>query len=195
VIGPAPEPAHRIGLGLAVLVTVLGLSVIVAAALGPADVDPLTAWRIVASHLTPGVPAGGWSHVQGLIVWDIRIPRALLAALVGAALALVGATLQAMVRNPLADPTILGGTSGAGLGAVVVLLLGLTFAGAWSVAVAAFVGALVARTRAYSSRPPLTNEIQSQVSRRTERRSRVLRNRPAAALERRPRGVWRCATS
>ncbi|HEU4631060.1 MAG TPA: iron ABC transporter permease [Gemmatimonadaceae bacterium] len=78
------------------------------------------------------------------IVRQLRLPRALQAALVGGALALSGAAFQALVRNPLAEPYILGVSSGAAVGAVVALTLGLASAAAWAVPTAAFVGALVA---------------------------------------------------
>ena len=73
-----------------------------------------------------------------VIVRQLRLPRALQAALVGAALALSGATFQALVRNPLAEPYILGVSSGAAVGAVIALTLGLAAAAAWAVPAAAF---------------------------------------------------------
>jgi iron complex transport system permease protein len=79
-----------------------------------------------------------------VIVRQLRLPRALQAALVGAALALSGATFQALVRNPLAEPYILGVSSGAAVGAVIALTLGLASAAAWAVPAAAFAGAVVA---------------------------------------------------
>jgi len=76
------------------------------------------------------------------IVWNLRVPRALLAFLVGGSLGVAGAGLQALVRNPLADPFLLGLSGGAGLGAVVAIALHLS--GPWALPVAAFVGALAA---------------------------------------------------
>src|SRR2546428_7725642 len=76
------------------------------------------------------------------IVWNLRAPRALLAFLVGGSLGVAGAGLQALVRNPLADPFLLGLSGGAGLGAVVAIALHLT--GPWALPIAAFVGALAA---------------------------------------------------
>jgi iron complex transport system permease protein len=70
------------------------------------------------------------ASAQHQIVWRVRLPRVLLAALAGAGLALVGVAMQAMVRNPLADPYLLGVSSGASVGAVSVLAFGaLAFAG------------------------------------------------------------------
>src|SRR5438874_13093865 len=76
------------------------------------------------------------------IVWNLRAPRAVLAFLVGGSLGVAGAALQALVRNPLADPFLLGLSGGAGLGAVSAIALHLT--GPWALPLAAFVGALAA---------------------------------------------------
>ncbi|HZI13298.1 MAG TPA: iron chelate uptake ABC transporter family permease subunit, partial [Myxococcus sp.] len=62
---------------------------------------------------------------DGLIFWELRLPRALLGAIVGAGLAASGTTLQGLMRNPLADPFVLGVSGGAALGATVALALGL----------------------------------------------------------------------
>jgi iron complex transport system permease protein len=88
--------------------------------------------------------AGRGTAVDRTIVLELRLPRALLGALVGGGLALAGATLQALLRNPLAEPYILGISGGASVGAVLVLALGLAAATAWVLPLAAFVGAVVA---------------------------------------------------
>ncbi len=76
------------------------------------------------------------------IVWRLRAPRAVLAFLVGGSLGVAGASLQALVRNPLADPFLLGLSGGAGLGAVIAIALRLP--GPWALPLAAFAGALAA---------------------------------------------------
>src|SRR3989440_2302581 len=81
------------------------------------------------------------------IVRSLRLPRAVLALLVGGALGLAGASLQALVRNPLADPFLLGLSGGAGLGAVLAIALHVT--GPWALPLAAFVGALAAMALVY----------------------------------------------
>lgn len=79
------------------------------------------------------------------IVWDIRLPRTLLAFVVGAGLALAGAGIQTLVRNPLADPYLLGVSSGASVGATAVLTTGLLAgAGLWALSLGALLGALAA---------------------------------------------------
>ncbi|HET8713422.1 MAG TPA: iron ABC transporter permease [Gemmatimonadales bacterium] len=81
------------------------------------------------------------------IVWNLRAPRALLAFLVGGSLGAAGASLQALVRNPLADPFLLGLSGGAGLGAVIAIALHLP--GPWALPIAAFAGALAALVLVY----------------------------------------------
>ncbi|HET9947332.1 MAG TPA: iron ABC transporter permease [Longimicrobiales bacterium] len=87
---------------------------------------------------------GGGDPVARDIVLQLRMPRVLLGALVGGGLAVAGATFQALLRNPLAEPYILGISGGASAGAVLVLALGLAAAGGWVLPLAAFAGALVA---------------------------------------------------
>jgi iron complex transport system permease protein len=81
------------------------------------------------------------------IVRDLRLPRVLLAMLVGGSLAVTGAALQALVRNPLADPYLLGLSGGAGLGAVLAIVLQI--GSAWAVPIAALIGALLAVALVY----------------------------------------------
>src|SRR5437899_1321303 len=86
------------------------------------------------------VPLAQLAHSD--IVWNLRAPRAVLAFLVGGSLGVAGAALQALVRNPLADPFLLGLSGGAGLGAV--LAIALHVSGPWALPIAAFAGALAA---------------------------------------------------
>ena len=132
-----------LAIALAGLCVALAVSIVLAVTLGPADISPVTAWRIGIHQFWPEATPADWPTAHERIVWHIRLPRALLAVLVGATLAVVGTVLQAMVRNPLADPTILGGTSGAAAGAVSVIVLGWAFAGVYTLSVAAFAGALI----------------------------------------------------
>ena len=134
--GTAPRGATVPLLGAALLVLVG--SVVVAVTLGPADVGPVDVWRSVADRLALGTGRPG--GLQDAIVWELRLPRVLTAAAVGAGLAVAGAVMQSLTRNPLADPYLLGLSSGASLGAVSVLVLGVGVL----LPVAAFVGALLA---------------------------------------------------
>ena len=87
----------------------------------------------------------GDANIRQIVV-ELRAPRAALAILVGGGLALAGAVFQALLRNPLAEPYILGISGGAATGAVLVLALGLATSHSWALPTAAFVGALLAIT-------------------------------------------------
>ncbi|SDR22733.1 FecCD family ABC transporter permease [Thermostaphylospora chromogena] len=132
---------------------VLGLAVVAstlfAVSIGAVQVSPAQVWGIVADRLVPGSVTPDWTAAQAQIVWEFRLPRALLALLVGAGLAVVGAVLQALVRNPLADPFLLGVSSGASLGAVLVFIIGSSTLGGLSLSAAAFLGALLALVLIY----------------------------------------------
>ena len=121
---------------------VLGLLLSIAAAMviGPADLGIGDAYAVVAQHL--------WGRVADIapiddgIIWELRLPRALLAAICGAGLGICGAILQSLMRNPLADPFMLGISSGASTGAVLVVVGGI--GGALTLSGGAFVGAVLA---------------------------------------------------
>nr|WP_218952815.1 iron ABC transporter permease [Pseudomonas sp. BMW13] len=127
---------------LLVLALLLLLSCAVSLAFGSAQVPLERVLAILGRHLFGIQPEQAISVGQDSIVWQLRAPRVLLGALVGAGLALVGTVLQAVTRNPLADPHLLGVSSGAAFGAVVVVLYLGEFAGVLSLPLAAFVGAL-----------------------------------------------------
>jgi iron complex transport system permease protein len=120
---------------------VLLVSVAAATTIGPADLGPRDAFAAVLERF--GGPDSQLSLLQQSIIWQLRLPRALLAAACGAGLALCGVMLQSLLRNPLADPFILGVASGASTGAVSVVVLGIG-AGAIGLTAGAFVGAVVA---------------------------------------------------
>ena len=140
-VHPAADGSRRRGTitVLAALVVLLG-SMTVAVTIGPAGIAPGDVWLSVAHHLggSDGSPPLG-PLLDG-VVWELRLPRVLTAAAVGAGLAVCGAVMQSLTRNPLADPYLLGLSSGASLGAVCVLVLG---AGVL-LPVAAFAGAVIA---------------------------------------------------
>ncbi|MEM8531710.1 MAG: iron ABC transporter permease [Chloroflexota bacterium] len=123
------------------LIILLVASITFAVAIGPVPITLGMVWRIALHHIFPFGIVPDWQPFQADIVWEIRFPRVLLAACVGAGLAVVGAAMQALVRNPLADPYILGISSGASVGAVIVMLLGLNLFGIYSRSFAAFLGA------------------------------------------------------
>lgn len=105
---------------------------------------------LLAGSVTLGVmigPAGNWGSADWNIVWHVRLPRVVLAGLVGAMLSLAGASYQGVFRNPLVDPYLLGVAAGAGLGATIVFAIGRGATSSWPVdplPVAAFVGGSLA---------------------------------------------------
>jgi iron complex transport system permease protein len=128
------------------LLAALVVALLVSVSVGTVTVPLGRVWAVIGAHLF-GNPAT-LPKLDEQIVWQLRAPRVLLAAVVGAALSTGGAVLQALVRNPLADPYVLGISSGASLGAVAVIGLGIAaglgvgggaFAGAVAATVAVFV--------------------------------------------------------
>lgn len=134
---------------MVLLAVMLFVTVTLGVMVGPVSIRPALVWRIAFDHLAPGWLSPDWQPFESSIVWDVRLPRVLLAVTAGAGLAVVGATLQALLRNPLADPYLLGTSSGAALGAVSVLLFGASAFGGLSASAAAFAGALVAIVAVY----------------------------------------------
>lgn len=123
---------------------VLFLSISVAVSFGAVSIPLTHVWSIIVNTLNLADIEPFWSRGQAAIVWQVRLPRALFAAMVGAGLALVGTALQAVTRNPLSDPHLLGISSGAAFGAVLALLHTGLFLGALTVPLFAFIGALLA---------------------------------------------------
>lgn len=127
--------------GLAILLVV---TLPVAVGLGPVAIPPDTVAKIVTYHLFGWPRTMSGSGAADSIVWLVRMPRVLLGAAVGAGLAMTGVALQALVRNVLADPYILGITSGASTGAATTILFGIGAAVGGSLTASAFIGALIA---------------------------------------------------
>lgn len=117
------RPILLAGFGLLGLVVVVCVGV----AMGSVAIAPLDTLAIV-SHRLFGIDLGRtWSPSAETIVWDLRVPRVLTSMVVGTALAVAGATFQGLLRNPLADPYVLGTASGAALGAAIAVLLPIRF--------------------------------------------------------------------
>jgi len=119
----------------ALLIVSLVLAVILGVRLGSVSLTSLEVMDALAGRGDP---------VARDIVVRLRLPRVLLGVLVGGGLAVSGATFQALLRNPLAEPYILGISGGASVGAVLVLAFGWVAAGSWALPLAAFAGALLA---------------------------------------------------
>ena len=121
----------------------LFVSILFSITLGPLSGSMTDAWRVVAFKLGLSSTLEGVTLLEQNAIWELRMPRALLAAVAGAALAICGAVLQSLLRNGLADPYLLGISSGASAGAVVVVLTAST-AASFVMASGALVGALAA---------------------------------------------------
>jgi len=121
-------------------------SIIFAIGLGPISVDPLTVLRILVHKLPLGQHyiVENWTALEENIVWGLRFPRVLLGMIVGASLAVTGVAMQALVRNHLADPFILGVSSGAAATATLGMLFGVfAFLGSYALPISAFIGSAI----------------------------------------------------
>jgi len=150
----------------AVLVVAVGAG----AAHGSVEIPLPTLVAMVARRLG-GAAAVGWPASWETILFDVRLPRVFLAAMVGAALSLSGAAYQGLFRNPLADPYLVGVSSGAGLGATLAIYLGARFswAGLEAVPLFAFVGGIGATAVIYAlaqvgGRTPVTTLLLAGVA-------------------------------
>lgn len=139
LLGAVPLPLLLLAIAVAIVA-----SVVVTVGVGAVPLPAGEVTRILLHDLTGGALGGHatWSATDEQIVWQFRAPRVLLAVVVGAGLAVAGTTMQAIVRNPLADPYILGVSEGAALGAAIVVVLGGGAAGGFPLSIAAFLGAL-----------------------------------------------------
>ncbi len=139
------------GLYLALAAAVLIALGAFAASCGSVSIPLDALVQMVASKLGSGAPAGQWPTTWPTILFDIRLPRIVLAGLVGSALATSGATYQGLLRNPLADPYLVGISSGAALGATIAIVFGggLNVLGQAIVPLFAFAGALLSTAAIY----------------------------------------------
>lgn len=149
-----PPPAlvlpSRVGLGRLVLAVVLALAVLgVALLIGPAGLDAGQVGAALLDRLPLVEVENSLTDRELTILWEIRLPRAVMGALVGATLASAGAAYQGVFRNPLADPYLLGVAAGAGLGATVAILLRARGFPSIPLAPLAFVGAVLGVALSY----------------------------------------------
>lgn len=129
-------------IGLSALLLV---SIVLGVGAGAVQISPVTVAKIIGHHLIGWPAEVTWTLPEGSIVWDVRMPRVVLGIFVGAGLAVCGVALQAMVRNVLADPYLLGINSGASSGAAAAILFGFGAGfGQYALPISAFLGALAA---------------------------------------------------
>ncbi len=137
---------------LVILILVLALVILVSMSVGSADISVADSFRIILSRV-PGfrnmIDSAQFTQPHLTVIWQVRLPRIFVAVFVGGILSIVGAAFQSIFRNPLADPHILGISSGAALGATIAMLvpavsgLAIPFLGLGSTGVFAFGGALL----------------------------------------------------
>ena len=136
------------------LAVFLGVSIVCTLRIGSTDIPVSEVFGILRDqifHGGLGLAAGQWEMPHFQIIWNIRLPRVLFGALCGTGLSLCGAVMQALVRNPIADPYVLGISSGASAGAALALLSPLSvLAGPYQTAAFAFIGALFSASLVYS---------------------------------------------
>ena len=131
---------------LLVLAAALLATVITSVAVGPVWIAPQKIAAMLANLVVPGNHT--WSEAEAIIIFQIRLPRTFMALLVGSGLAVAGVAMQALFKNPLADPYVLGASSGAGFGAALIISLGVV--SAIFVPLAAFSGAIIASFTVYA---------------------------------------------
>jgi iron complex transport system permease protein len=131
------------------LALVLGITVIATLAVGSTHIPFDTVCHVLLAKLPFAHAEPTWANTVEIIILDIRLPRLLLAGLVGAALAVAGVTYQGLFRNPLADPYLIGVAQGAALGAVIGFMLPISWQ-AGSIPLLAFTGAILAVAMVYS---------------------------------------------
>ncbi|MGF0310084.1 MULTISPECIES: FecCD family ABC transporter permease [Nocardiaceae] len=145
----ARTDTRRVVATFGVSVVALVALALVSAVVGQVPTSPLEVLGSLAHRV--GLDIGPMpAHPSGEVtLWQVRFPRLTLAVFVGACLGCAGALLQGVFANPLAEPGVVGVSSGAAVGASSVIVLGGSFAGVWSVALAAFVGGLITTIAVY----------------------------------------------
>lgn len=136
------EPNMKVIILLLLVASIV--TIILAIGIGPVSVHPITVAKIIISKqpFFTDYLIQDWTRLDENIVWGLRLPRVLLGMLVGASLAVTGVAMQALVRNHLADPFILGVSSGASATATLGMIFGVfSFLGTYALSISAFIGA------------------------------------------------------
>lgn len=150
VTPPPMTRTLRMRIGIAVIVLVLVIVAIASVGLGAVAIGPGQVLSILASQLGLTLP-WAFETQQELVLMAIRLPRVLLGILVGGGLAVSGAIMQGLFRNPLADPGLVGVSSGSALSAVSIIVLSsvIGFSITWSLPIAAFLGGVITTLLVY----------------------------------------------
>lgn len=128
---------------LGVMTLILLCAFIVGISLGPISI-PFKETVFIISHKFQLITYDGFSDKQWTVITEVRLPRVLVASLVGASLAVAGVAMQGLFRNPLVEPGYIGVSSGAALGAVSAIFFGWSAFSSWLLPITAFLGALFA---------------------------------------------------
>lgn len=145
----------KYGRVLVFLALILVLSIGIFSVIGTASIKWTDVFRIIGSKtpiLKKYIDVSDILETHQTIIWSIRLPRVLLGVLVGSSLAIAGAAFQGMFKNPMADPFVIGISSGAALGATIAIILkaSISFLGISSISLFAFIGALAAVFTVYN---------------------------------------------
>ena len=129
-----------IALSIILIATIIG-----AIAIGSTYIEPGVVYKVLLSKLSNGyLFSGDWNAMFESIIWEIRFPRVILGAICGAGLALCGVLMQCVTKNPIAEPYVLGISSGASAGAVSIIVLGgVSSIGITTISGGAFVGSII----------------------------------------------------
>ncbi len=142
-------PRTRTKLFFLVAALLLVFLILLGIATGSTSLDLAVVVRVLVGKVIPVIDTGGIAAGDAAIVWAVRVPRVLVAAIVGASLAIAGAQMQGLFKNPLASPDITGTSSGAALGAVIALASGLAARSLFYLPLFAFAGALASLFAVY----------------------------------------------
>lgn len=150
------------------LLLLLIIAIILGISIGSTTIAPTNVARIISSKILPAslVDANKLNEAEVTVVWLIRTPRVVVAAFVGAALAISGAQMQGLFKNPIASPDIVGTSAGASFGAVIAIALGLAARSLFYLPLFAFLGALASLFAVYTiatqrGRTPVTTLLLS----------------------------------
>jgi len=137
---------RNVGIWAGGLLLLLLFSILISVSIGSVSIAFSSTFKILFHHIPFLDRASAWKPSDELIIMNLRLPRAFLAVLVGAMLSISGVAFQGVLRNPLADPYILGVSSGAALGAAIkiVFLPSLTILGRFTLPLFAFIGSIFA---------------------------------------------------
>ena len=144
--------SRRVALFYTILIPLFTITVLTGIGTGSTPIGWPTILRVAAAKLLPAgwIATASVTRADTVIVWLIRVPRVIVAGFVGMGLAVAGAVMQALFRNPLAEPALVGAGSGAVLGAVMAFVTGWSVRSVVSVPLAAMAGAFLALLVVYS---------------------------------------------